>query len=126
MSAEHVIDLAKTYVSLSNRHQLKLIDAMFMDDATYHSSFFGEYKGRVAIYEMMVCFFARFPDVHWEVSDYRAIEDQGVEFAFVMTATDATSSERVERHGLERIYFTSDGLINHIAVSKPSEQRQSV
>ena len=121
MNAKELIGLAKTYVNLSNRHQLKLIEPMFMGDAIYQSAFFGEYKGRIAIHEMMVSFFARFSDAHWDVTEYRETNDQGVEFEFVMTATDAASGERVERHGLERIYFASDGLISRITVSKPDE-----
>ncbi|MCH9638222.1 MAG: nuclear transport factor 2 family protein [Betaproteobacteria bacterium] len=121
MNAEDLIDLAKTYVSLSNRHQIKQIDTMFMEDATYHSSFFGEYKGRIAISEMMTSFFTRFLDAYWDVTEYLVIEENGVEFKFVMTATDAASGERVERHGLECIYFSPEGLISHIAVSKPNE-----
>ncbi|MDH5479815.1 MAG: nuclear transport factor 2 family protein [Nitrosomonas sp.] len=122
MSAKNVIDWAKNYVDLSNKHQLKLIEPMFMKEATYYSTFFGEYRGCTAIHEMMVTFFARFPDVHWEVPEYRAIEDQGVEFEFVMTATDAASGERIKRHGLERVYYTSDGLIRHISVESKSQQ----
>ncbi len=126
MSRENLIELAKAYVDLSNKHQLKKIEPMFMGDAIYHSEFFGEYKGRIVIYEMMVSFFTRFLDVYWDVTDYRPTEDNGVEFEFVMTATDAASGERVERHGVECIYFTSEGLISRIAVSKPCEQRQSL
>lgn len=126
MNTKHVIDLAKNYVYLSNQHKLKLIECLFMYEATYHSSFFGEYKGRIAIHEMMVSFFSRFPDVHWDVSEYKAIENNGVEFEFIMTGTDAVSSEHVKRHGLERIYFSSDGLIRHIAVCKPDEHQQKV
>ncbi len=126
MNTKHVIDLAKNYVDLSNQHQLKSIECLFMCEATYHSSFFGEYKGRIAIHEMMVSFFSRFPDVHWKVPEYRVIENNGVEFEFIMTGTDAASGEQVERHGLERIYFSSDGLIRHIAVCKPDEHQQTV
>jgi hypothetical protein len=126
MSTENAIDLAKIYVDLSNKHQLKKIEPMFMGDAIYHSEFFGEYNGRIAIYEMMVSFFTRFLDAYWDVTDYRAIEDNGAEFEFVMTATDAASGERVERHGVECIYFTPDGLISRITVSKPREQLQSL
>ena len=119
MSKQEPIELAKNYVTLSNDHNLPLIKPLFTDDATYHSAYFGEYKGRTAIHAMMTGFFTRFPDVHWEVTEYRCIEDNGVEFAFVMTGMDTSSSERVKRQGLERLYFTPEGLIKHIAVCKP-------
>lgn len=118
---KETIERAKNYIILSNNHSLRLIKPLFTDDATYHSAYFGEYQGRAAIHAMMIRFFARFPDAHWEVAEYRPIEDNGVEFAFVMTGMDASSGERVRRQGLERIYFTPDGLIRHIAICKPDE-----
>lgn len=121
MNKQEPIQWAKNYVALSNDHNLALIKPLFAADATYHSAYFGEYRGSDAIHAMMGSFFTRFPDAHWEVTEYREIEDNGVEFTFVMTGVDASCGERVKRHGLERIYFTLDGLIKHIAVCKPED-----
>lgn len=122
MSKKEAIERAKNYVALSNAHDLPHIKPLFAADATYHSAYFGGYKGSTAIHAMMTDFFTRFPDAHWEAPEYRPIEDNGAEFDFVMTGMDASSGERVQRQGLERIYFTPDGLIKHIAVCKPSER----
>ncbi|WP_090717250.1 nuclear transport factor 2 family protein [Nitrosomonas sp. Nm166] len=119
MNKRELIELAKHYVTLSNEHNLQRIKFLFVDDATYHSAYFGEFQGRAAILVMMADFFTRFPDAHWEVMEYHCIEGDGVEFAFVMTGIDASSGERVKRHGLERIYFNSDGKIKDITVDKP-------
>lgn len=119
MNKQQPIQWAKNYVVLSNDHNLALIQTLFAHNATYHSAYFGEYQGSGAIHAMMTAFLARFPDAHWEVMEYRAIEDNGVAFTFVMTGTDASSGERVKRQGLERIYFTPDGLIKHLSVCKP-------
>ncbi len=116
-----LIELAKNYVALSNLHDLARIQPLFAIDASYHSAFFGEFQGRDIISSMMAGFFARFTDAHWEVPSYREIENNGVEFAFTMTGSDAESGGKVERHGVERIYFTTEGLIRHIAVLKPEE-----
>ena len=121
MNTNNYIDLAKTYVALSNKHNLELIAQMFAGDTTYYSSYFGEFKGCVAINEMMISFFSRFSDAYWNVESYRLIGDRCVEFSFIMTGTDATSGEHVERHGVEQIHFAPDGLISHIAVLKPEE-----
>lgn len=121
MSNRSFIEMARNYVTLSNHHKLDLIKSLFAADATYYSEFFGEYRGSAAIHEMMLRFFNRFPDAHWEVPGYREIEDNGVEFAFKMTGSDTESGEKVERRGLERIYFTTDGLIQRIVVLKPEE-----
>ncbi|MDE2387563.1 MAG: nuclear transport factor 2 family protein [Betaproteobacteria bacterium] len=114
-------ELAKNYVTLSNNHDLALINPLFAVGATYYSAYFGEYKGSAAIHAMMTGFFERFSDAHWDVTEYRVIGNDGAEFAFIMTGTDVSSNERVERRGLERIYFTSEGLIRHIAVYKPDD-----
>lgn len=115
------IERAKKYVTLSNDHDLASIKCLFADDATYHSDYFGTYQGSDAIHAMMTSFFARFPNAYWEIPEYRNNEQNGVEFTFVMTGTDASTGEPVTRHGLERIYFTSTGLIQHIAVCKPEQ-----
>lgn len=125
MDTNNYIDLAKTYVALSNKHNLDLIAQMFAGDTTYYSSYFGEFKGCVAINEMMISFFSRFSDAYWNVETYRLIGDRCVEFAFIMTGTDATSGEYVERHGVEQIHFAPDGLISHIAVLKPEETNET-
>lgn len=101
MHAIEPVKLARNYVTLSNSHDLALIKPLFAADATYHSAYFGEYKGSDAIHAMMVRFFTRFPDAHWEVAEYRSIEDSGAEFHFVMTGVDASSGNPVVRHGLE-------------------------
>jgi SnoaL-like domain len=125
MDTNNYIDLAKTYVALSNKHNLELIAQMFAADTTYYSSYFGEFKGCVAINDMMISFFSRFSDAYWNVETYRLIGDRCVEFAFIMTGTDATSGEHVERHGVEQIHFAPDGLISHIAVLKPEETSET-
>ena len=119
MNEFNAINWAKSYVTLSNAHELAKIKSLFTPDATYHSTYFGEYRGIDAIHDMMQSFFKRFSDAYWEVPEYCCIDDNGVEFAFLMTATDTTSGEQVQRRGLERIYFTSTGMIKHIAVCKP-------
>lgn len=121
MDTNNYIDLAKTYVALSNKHNLELITQMFAGDTTYYSSYFGEFKGCIAINEMMASFFSRFSDAYWHVDTYRLTGDRCVEFTFIMTGTDATSGEHVKRHGVEQIHFAPDGLIRHIAVLKPEE-----
>jgi len=121
LDTDKLIELAKNYVTLSNDHNLSVIQPLFSGDATYHSEFFGEYKGSTEIHAMMTNFFTRFPDAHWAVAKYRGIEGNGVEFIFVMTGVDASSGEQMKRQGLERIYFTPGGLIKHIAVCKPHD-----
>ena len=90
MHTKELIERTQNYIILSNQHNLPLIKILFADDATYHSDFFGEYKGGAAIHAMMLGFFTRFPEAHREVKG-------------------------IQRNG----DFNSDGLIKHIAVYKP-------
>lgn len=110
-------ELARAYVALSNAHRVDLIVPMLADTAAYLSANVGNFEGRGAIGDMMSGFFSRFPDVGWDVREYRHVGDGIVEFDFAMTATDAETSESIERRGLETIAFTDDGFIARIEVT---------
>ena len=111
------VELAKAYVALSNAHSLAFILPMFSDTAKYQSTNVGQFAGRKAIGEMMAAFFSRFPDVHWQVPNYRYAEKNRVDFEFIMTASEAHSGDRVERRGLEQIEFSEEGYISRISVN---------
>ena len=116
MTAGTRVELARRYVELSNRHDLGAICPMLEPDATYRSSSVGSFAGREAILEMMRGFVHRFPDVGWQVADYRPGPAASVAFDFVMRATERETGEAIERRGLERIDFSSAGRIAHIEV----------
>ena len=103
-------------MALSNAHDLERILPMFSDNALYRSSNVGEFKGRVAIGEMMADFFCRFPNVYWNVGEYHCAGNGEVEFEFVMSATEALTGKGIERLGRERIEFADDGLISRLEV----------
>lgn len=109
--------LARAYVALSNAHRVDLILPMFADTVVYVSANVGRFEGGEAIGDMMTGFFSRFPDVGWDVREYRCVEDGAIEFDFVMTATDAETAEAIERKGRETIAFTNDGFISRIEVT---------
>ena len=110
-------ELAGRYVQASNEHDLERIRAMFAGDAVYVSSRVGAFDGRDAILAMMDGFFARFPDVHWDVREYREAGAGAVVFDFVMTATAVDEAEAIEVHGVETIAFDAMGRISRIEVS---------
>lgn len=109
-------DLARKYVAQSNAHDLVEIQKMFLDNASYESAYTGAFEGRDSIADMMKGFFERIPDVEWRVESYADVEENVVEFAFVMCGTDRDSGQRIERRGVERIRFTDSGRICHIDV----------
>lgn len=118
MNDEKRIECARRYVQLSNQGDLTKIQFMFAPHAIYYSAYFGEYTGNQSIRAMMCDFFDHFRDAHWRVNEYRCIEENGVEFNFVMTGTNFFTGESVERYGLEKIFFTIEELIEKIVVCK--------
>ena len=111
------IKLAQNYVWLSNKHDLNAILLMFDNNATYNSSQTGKYIGKKAIGDMMRQFFVLYNDVTWNVVNYKVIKKDSIEFSFLMHATNSQTGEAINRHGIERITFTTNNLISRIIVS---------
>lgn len=116
MTEHALISRARDYVAASNAHDLDRVEAMFAEDAEYHSTGVGSHAGRAAIRGMMERFFATYPDVRWAAEDYHLTDGNGVTFDFIMTAMPADGSDGIERRGMERLFFTPDGLIRRIEV----------
>ena len=110
------VSVARQYVALSNEHAVDAALACFHPEATYHSSAQGTFEGIAAIRPMMEAFFARFPDIHWEVAAYRQEGTATAGFDFVATAHDAQTGEAITRKGTERISVAADGRICRVEV----------
>lgn len=115
MTAPEAIALAKAYVALSNAHRCDLIRPLFAADAVYRSSAVGEFHGVDAIIDMMTGFFARYPDVSWQCSEYHHSAER-VSFNFELNAQDTPDGTPLRRGGIERIGFDRDGLIKLLEV----------
>lgn len=107
-----LIAKARDYVEASNRHDMARIGPMFAAGIVYDSSGVGAHQGADAVRTMMTAFHDANPEVHWKTSGYRPIGQDGVEFDFVMTL------DGKEHPGVERIFFTSEGLIRRIEVAR--------
>ncbi len=110
------VDLAKTYVALSNAHDLDAIFATFSPDIDYRTSQYGTFLGAAAVEEMMRGFFEHFPDAHWDADEWDRIDDVTARFSFRMTGTNAETGERVDRAGVETIGFDAQGRIDRVRV----------
>lgn len=112
------LKLANRYVELSNMHDLESIFLMFRDDAVYHSTNVGEFKGINDIREMMSEFFARFADVYWQVASYEKLDERTVSFDF--TRHFSENGDKKEKMGRETIFFDEVGFITKVSVeAKP-------
>jgi hypothetical protein len=107
-----LVEQTKSYVAASNAHDLTRIEPMFAADAIYRSSGVGQHEGAPAIIAMMKTFFDANPDVHWDTSSFRVIEENGVEFDFVISLGGNSST------GIERLFFDADNLIRLIEVER--------
>lgn len=116
MNPQEQTELTRAYVALSNAHALRLIEAMFADEAIYASANVGEFHGRAAIVTMMKAFFAKYPDVHWQGSNYHSVSANSVRFDFVMFGTEHPSGAAMERSSSEALTFAGDGAITRIDV----------
>ncbi|WP_257296957.1 nuclear transport factor 2 family protein [Endozoicomonas sp. YOMI1] len=119
MTNDEQIEAARAYIALCNAHRLDWISAMLDESASYYSAFLGDFQGKTAILDMMTTFFSKIPDVNWYVNSYRSLNGCCVELEFVRTGTDIESDESVNVPGVERIFFSNEGLISRIEVHKP-------
>jgi hypothetical protein len=108
--------LARSYVELSNAHQLEAILALFDEFAVYRSDLVGVFRGKKEIAEMMGSFFELHSDVAWEIGDFEPGPGGSIEFDFVMRTTDADTGAPLVRQGSERLSFTDAGLIRQVSV----------
>jgi hypothetical protein len=115
-NSSELIEVTRAYVALSNAHRLDWILPMFDQQATYLSAYVGEFRGRDAIAGMMADFFSRYPNVRWQVGEYKYLADNTVGFNFDLVATDRQTGELVERSAYEQLKFSEDGYIERLEV----------
>lgn len=116
------VELAKRYVEYSCAHDIECIRPLLAENAVYESDNVGRFEGRDDTLAMMTGFFAQYPDITWEVEQYKPISELSVEFNFHMHGANIETGTRIERRGVERIDFTEQGLIARISVNaNPAE-----
>lgn len=116
MDADDMRSLARSYVELSNGHDLDGVLALFDEFAVYRSDLVGVFRGKREIGEMMGSFFDLHPDVAWEIGEFEPGPGGSIEFDFVMRTTDSETGAPIVRQGSERLSFTEGGLIRQVSV----------
>lgn len=89
--------------------------ALFTEDGVYHDSFYGEFRGREAIADMLENYFWRDArDFVWEMMEPVAVGDTGYArwvFSYTSKLRDA-EGKRILFEGMSR-FALADGLIRH-------------
>ena len=108
--------LVERYHAALNNFDFTAIEKMFAEDAEYHSSGIGGLYGRHAILEAMKAYYHEFSD---QVSTDDSVELSGpnsVRCHWRLHATTKSSGRKVQRQGIENIYFNPKGLITTVEV----------
>lgn len=107
-----LIEKTRAYVDASNEHDVDRIETMLAADAVYLSTGVGRHDGATAILHMNRSFFSANPDVHWNTTSYRVVENGGVEFDFIISLGGASYP------GVERVFFDPQGKIVRVEVER--------
>ena len=112
-------DLLKTFTSAVERRDGKAFASLFTEDGVYHDVFYGAFKGREKIAEMIDDWFHRTArDFRWEM--FRPVSDGTMlyayyTFSYVSTLPEA-KGKRVGFDGVS-IMRLKDGLIEHLSAT---------
>ncbi len=114
--ARELVKLVERYHQALNAFDFAAVEAMFAEDAEYHSSGIGGLYGRKNIIYAMKVYFSEFSD-QVSVDDSMALfGENSVRSHWRLSATTKSSGRRVRRQGTETIYFDSDNLISVVEV----------
>ena len=111
-----LLSLVERYHTALNNFDFTAIEKMFAEDAEYHSSGIGGLYGRHAILEAMKAYYHEFSD---QVSADDSVDLSGpnsVRCHWRLHATTKSSGRKVQRQGIENIYFNDKGLISTVEV----------
>ena len=114
--ARDLIACVNRYHAALNAVDLATVEAMFADNAEYHSPSVGGILGRHAIMAAMRGYFAEYPgQVAVDERVYFAGPD-AVKSEWRLTATSKSTGKALERAGAETIFFDHQGLIRRVEV----------
>jgi len=114
--------MCEDYVAKSNAGDVEACICMFDKEAVYGSSTVGGHVGVDAIGTMMRGFFAKCPNVHWEVEPggYKMADETTVEFDFVRTGVPNAEGRDTRQRGTERVRYTRDSSSGEFRIAQVS------
>ena len=107
-------ETVQKYFDLSNKRDLKGIEELLQDDATYSSDNVGVHYGKEAIMAMKENFYGSFKTMHWEVHTMEETAPHVIRGTFTFTGTNTDGEER-NRDGIENVVAV-DGKVRHVEV----------
>ncbi len=114
--ARDLIGLVNRYHAALNALDLAAVEAMFADDAEYHSPSVGGILGKHAIMTAMRGYFAEYPD-QVTIDDHTSYAGpDAVRSEWRLKATSKATGKVSMREGAETIFFDHQGLIRRIEV----------
>lgn len=114
--ARDPVSLARRYFDALNALDLAAAEAMYAEDATYHSRFVGALVGKKAIFAAFRQYFAEYSDQSATTEAIERLESKVVRTRWRLTATAKSTGLPLARRGSERIAFNADGLIARVDV----------
>ena len=110
------IALLKNYHAALNAFDVKKVEGLFAEDASYFSpGLHGEIKGRVAIMHAMATYFSEYADQVSTDENIAQLDANSVRSIWKLTAT-STAGVKINRGGEEIIHFNIKGLIERVEV----------
>lgn len=110
------VDILRRWHEAINALDFDAIAAFFADNASYGSRKVGALRGKEQIMKAFRDYFAEYPD---QVAVDDSIEKVGPASAkstWHLTATSATTGEKLVRQGEETIYLNAEGKIERVDV----------
>ncbi len=114
--ARDLISLVSRYHAALNALDLAAVEAMFADEAEYHSPSVGGILGKHAVMAEMRGYFAEYPDQIAIDDRTYYVGPDAVRSEWRLTATSKSTGKTVMRQGAETIFFTAKGLIRRVEV----------
>ena len=111
------VDILRRWHEAINALDFDAIEAFFADDATYGSRKVGALRGRAQIMKAFRDYFAEYPDQVAVDDSFEKIGPNAAKSTWHLTATSATTGEKLIRRGEETIYLDVEGKIERVDVT---------
>ena len=111
------VDVLRRWHEAINALDFDAIEVFFADDATYGSKKVGALSGKSAIMKAFRDYFAEYPDQVAVDDSLVKVGPAAAKSTWHLTATSATSGEKLVRRGEETIYLNVEGKIERVDVT---------